>query len=136
MDKRIKLLQALVPQLIDSDAVFNGISIDMQGVHQAKFGLNFGLVTTGAFTFRIEESEDGTSGFTTIDAADLIVDDTIYDAAPVAPITNSSIITSTRNRKHKRFIRLAVTSSGGTANFDSSASVVLMGLSHTVDQTV
>jgi hypothetical protein len=136
MDKRNTLLQHIEPQVINSDADFPGIPIDMQGVHQAKFGLFFGAVSDGDFTFKLEDSDD--SVFTSpgdILAEDLIVDDTVYNVAATGAVSSQSIVLSTRNRQHKQFVRLLLTASS-SANYLVSASVVLMGLSHTVDQTV
>ena len=135
MDERVKLVTSLPATLIDGGVGHAGIPIDMQGVHQAKFAFVVGdiVIDTGGLVIILQHSDTSGGVFTTIHVSDLILDEDIYEIQ--IPVSSSdTFVISTRNRKHKRFIRPEVFDDAGLELY-MSVTVALMGLSHTVEQS-
>ncbi len=90
-----------------SDAV-EGVAIDLKGFYSALFVVNTGTVTgDGDFSFKVQESDEAGSGFADVDADDVI------GTAPATMAATSAYKLGYRGSK--RFIRLAVTKTGGTS---------------------
>ena len=119
----INHINAFNIQLINSDVTTNGDIIDTEGFDSFLFVVLSGTLTTGTFTVLIEDGDD--SG--------------LSDAAPVSDtfLTNTeadtSFAASEGNKSktigylsNKRFIRLSIVSTGGTANGTIGA-VALLG---------
>ena len=134
MDKRVKLVSALEPQRLTSGAIRSGIPIDTLGVHQLKFAFFVGVtMAAGALDITLDHSDTFVGGQTTIKAADLIVDEDIYNVDILNPAEGDTFVISTRHRMHKRFIKAVAASFLGIDIF-ITATAAFMGLSHTVDQ--
>lgn len=103
-----------------SDAV-DGVAIDLKGFYSALFVVNTGTVTgDGDFSFKVQESDEAGSGFADADADDVI------GTAPATMAATSAYKLGYRGSK--RFIRLAVTKTGGTSI--QLGAVAILGHAH------
>jgi hypothetical protein len=103
-----------------SDAV-DGVAIDLKGFYSALFVVNTGAVTgDGDFSFKVQESDEAGSGFADADADDVI------GTAPATMAATSAYKLGYRGSK--RFIRLAVTKTGGTSI--QLGAVAILGHAH------
>ena len=128
MDKRVELLTALDPMVICAERL-NGAEIDMQGVHEAKFAIHTGDVRdSGKLKIRLQESDDDVS-WHTIPVENIAGDIDLYDKNISILKGYDLFVYSTRNRIHKRFIRIELEGTG-SLDTDISAMVALMSLYH------
>lgn len=105
---------------LKSDAV-DGVAIDLKGFYSALFVVNTGPVTgDGDFSFKVQESDEAGSGFADADADDVI------GTAPATMAATSAYKLGYRGSK--RFIRLAVTKTGGTSI--QLGAVAILGHAH------
>lgn len=103
----IGVVPALTPAV--QTAAANGDAIDLQGFESVAFAVNTGaIVSSGDFGIKVQESDTTTSGDFT-DAAAAVVDTT-------APATlGASASYKLGYRGFKRYVRLALTKTGGTS---------------------
>lgn len=103
----IKAVAALVPSV--KSASVDGAAIDLKGSNRMAFVLNTGaIVSAGAFSAKVQESDTTTSG----DFAD--VDASLWDSdAPATLVASSAYRLGYRG--HKRYARIVLTKTGGTS---------------------
>lgn len=114
-----KAVQAIAPAVLAANT--NGVSIDLKGFDSALFVINTGAIdTAGDFTVKLQESDTGTSGWTDVDAADLL------GSVPATLAANAAYRIGYIGSKRKRYVRAVATKAGGT----SIAAGVVAILSH------
>lgn len=102
----IAVRPALAPSV--ASAAADGTAIDLKGFNRVAFAVNTGaIVSSGDFGVKLQESENGSSGWT--DVAPALVDTN----APATLAATSSYKLGYRG--HKRYVRLALTKAGGTS---------------------
>lgn len=103
----IGVIQALVPAV--KTAAGDGAAIDLLGVNRVAFVVNTGAVAgDGDFGVKVQESDTSTGGDFTDAPADVV------DSNAPATLAASSAY-KLGYRGHKRFVRLALTKTGGTS---------------------
>ncbi|MCR5943585.1 hypothetical protein FG152_22645 [Ochrobactrum sp. XJ1] len=103
-----KAVQAIAPAVLAANT--NGVSIDLKGFDSALFVINTGAIdTAGDFTVKLQESDTGTSGWTDVDAADLL------GSVPATLAANAAYRIGYIGSKRKRYVRAVATKAGGTS---------------------
>lgn len=103
-----KAVQAIAPAVLAANT--NGVSIDLKGFDSALFVINTGAIdTAGDFTVKLQESDTGTSGWTDVDAADLL------GSVPATLAANTAYRIGYIGSKRKRYVRAVATKAGGTS---------------------
>ncbi|QGA57256.1 MULTISPECIES: hypothetical protein [Brucella] len=103
-----KAVQAIAPAVLAANT--NGVSIDLKGFDSALFVINTGAIdAAGDFTVKLQESDTGTSGWTDVDAADLL------GSVPATLAANAAYRIGYIGSKRKRYVRAVATKAGGTS---------------------
>lgn len=103
-----KAVQAIAPAVLAANT--NGVSIDLKGFDSALFVINTGAIdAAGDFTVKLQESDTGTSGWTDVDAADLL------GSVPATLAANAAYQIGYIGSKRKRYVRAVATKAGGTS---------------------
>lgn len=103
-----KAVQAIAPAVLAANT--NGVSIDLKGFDSALFVINTGAIdAAGDFTVKLQESDTGTSGWTDVDAADLL------GSVPATLAANTAYRIGYIGSKRKRYVRAVATKAGGTS---------------------
>ncbi|PWL18141.1 hypothetical protein DKP76_10505 [Falsochrobactrum shanghaiense] len=103
-----KAVQAIAPAVLTANT--NGVSIDLKGFDSALFVINTGAIdAAGDFTVKLQESDTGTSGWTDVDAADLL------GSVPATLAANAAYRIGYIGSKRKRYVRAVATKAGGTS---------------------
>lgn len=103
-----KAVQAIAPAVLAANT--NGVSIDLKGFDSALFVINTGAIdTAGDFTVKLQESDTGTSGWTDVEAADLL------GSVPATLAANAAYRIGYIGSKRKRYVRAVATKAGGTS---------------------
>nr|WP_029924541.1 hypothetical protein [Ochrobactrum sp. UNC390CL2Tsu3S39] len=103
-----KAVQAIAPAVLAANT--NGVSIDLKGFDSALFVINTGAIdAAGDFSVKLQESDTGTSGWTDVDAADLL------GSVPATLAANAAYRIGYIGSKRKRYVRAVATKAGGTS---------------------
>nr|WP_278437265.1 hypothetical protein [Brucella anthropi] len=103
-----KAVQAIAPAVLAANT--NGVSIDLKGFDSALFVINTGAIdAAGDFSVKLQESDTGTSGWTDVDAADLL------GSVPATLAANEAYRIGYIGSKRKRYVRAVATKAGGTS---------------------
>jgi hypothetical protein len=103
-----KAVQAIAPAVLAANT--NGVSIDLKGFDSALFVINTGAIdTAGDFSVKLQESDTGTSGWTDVEAADLL------GSVPATLAANAAYRIGYIGSKRKRYVRAVATKAGGTS---------------------
>ncbi len=103
-----KAVQAIAPAVLAANT--NGASIDLKGFDSALFVINTGAIdAAGDFTVKLQESDTGTSGWTDVDAVDVL------GSVPATLAANAAYRIGYIGSKRKRYVRAVATKAGGTS---------------------
>lgn len=103
-----KAVQAIVPAV--KTAAGNGSPIDLAGFDSALFVINTGAIAgAGDFGVVLQESDESGSGFTDVADADIL------GSVPATLAASSAYTLGYIGSKRKRYVRLNVTTAGGTS---------------------
>nr|WP_196107494.1 MULTISPECIES: hypothetical protein [unclassified Ochrobactrum] len=103
-----KAVQAIAPAVLAANT--NGVSIDLKGFDSALFVINTGAIdAAGDFSVKLQESDTGTSGWTDVEAADLL------GSVPATLAANAAYRIGYIGSKRKRYVRAVATKAGGTS---------------------
>lgn len=102
----IAVVTALSPAV--QAASINGVAVDTKGYGSVAFVLNTGAIASaGDFGAKLQESDASGSGYTDVDAADLVG---AFEATAAADATDKVSYIG-----HRRYVRLVLTKAGGTS---------------------
>lgn len=102
----ISARSALVPAV--QSASVNGTAVDLKDVTAAAFVVNTGaIVSAGDFSAKLQDSDDGSTGWTDVDSAQ------VDSNAPATLEADSAYRLGYRG--FKQFARLVLTKAGGTS---------------------
>jgi hypothetical protein len=111
-----------LPPAIRTNGAANGTAVDRAangGMQECVVLVCTGTLTDGAIAVTVEESDDGSTGWTAVPAAQL------QGTLPTTAATDDNTVYEIGVRSTKRYIRVVGTTSGATSGGSFSAAVVL-----------
>lgn len=118
---QVVVKQSLSPA-IRTNGTANGVAVDRAangGMQEAVVLVCTGTVTDGSHAITLEESDDGSTGWTAVAAAQL------QGSLPTALAANDDTVYEVGVRATKRYLRVVGTTSGATTGGAFFASVIL-----------
>lgn len=121
----IEIRELVPPGAIVDNAAFTTRTIDMKGIREALFLVQFGAMDIAAAVFKLTESEDsGMSGATDVTGGDFSVSPA---TVPSATSDNTIFGIHVKNRgNRKRYLDISLTGGDGTAGTYAGGVVLLI----------
>lgn len=119
---------SLSPAARSSAATVNGVAVDRMvsgGTRDAVIVVTTGTVTDGTHTVAIEDSDNGSTGWATVPAAQL------QGSAPAVVAANDDTVFEIGVISSKRYLRVNLTTAGATTGAVVGATVLLGGARYT-----
>jgi hypothetical protein len=114
--------RSVSPASRSANAAVNGVAVDRMvngGMQDAVAVVFTGTITDGSHAVSIEDSDDGSTGWATVSAAQL------QSPAPTVTSTDDDTVFEVGIRSSRRFVRVTVTTSGATTGGLFNAGIAL-----------
>lgn len=114
--------RSISPASRSANAAVNGVAVDRVvngGMQDAVAVISTGTITDGSHAVSIEDSDDGSTGWTAVSAAQL------QGSLPTVVLTDDDTVFELGIRSTRRYVRVTVTTSGATTGGIFGAAIIL-----------